>query len=109
MTDRARQSQPGHEQEREQRAAELEGLLRQSGLGDTTAFGTLYDRTATRFFSLALTVLGDDRRAEEATRAAYARIWATSPEFDPHEHRSLSWMTTIVYELARTTRTARPA
>ncbi len=102
----APQSQLRHEREQEH-GAELDALLRQSALGDATAFGALYDRTVSRFFGLAVAILGDHSRAEETTRTAYAQIWATSPVFDSGEHRSLSWMTTIVYELACTARTAR--
>ena len=106
MADLARQSQPGHHGS-DLRASELDDLLRQSALGDATAFGTLYDRTVVRFFGLALAVLGDHGHAEETTRTAYAQIWARSRQFDGAQHGSLSWMTTIVYELARTARTAR--
>ncbi|MGA8979257.1 MAG: hypothetical protein WB473_09110 [Pedococcus sp.] len=104
MADPTRQSQPGHHGS-DLRASELDDLLRQSALGDATAFGTLYDRTVVRFFGLALAVLGDHGHAEETTRTAYAQIWARSRQFDRAQHGSLSWMTTIVYELARTART----
>ncbi|KQU67648.1 hypothetical protein ASC58_14085 [Phycicoccus sp. Root101] len=90
-------------------ATELDGLLSRSALGDATAFGDLYDRTAARFYHLALTVLGDHGRAEETTLAAYAQIWATARDFDTLQHRSLSWMTTIVYDLARSARGPRAA
>ena len=108
MTDVA-QGSPFRRDEQGVPAAELEGLLRRSALGDTTAFGTLYDHTAPRFYQLAFAVTGDPRRAEEATRAAYAQIWARSREFDAATHRALSWMTTIVYELARSLRLAQTA
>ncbi|MEO5982913.1 MAG: hypothetical protein ABIQ13_11405 [Pedococcus sp.] len=108
MTDLAHES-PLRSDAQHLRAAELDVLLGQSALGDHTAFGTLYDRTVNGFFGLALVVLGDHGRAEETTRAAYAEIWATSRSFNSAEHRSLSWMTTIVYEIACSARSTRAA
>jgi hypothetical protein len=105
MTDVTQGSQLGRDEQR-LRAAELDTLLRRSALGDVTAFGTLYDRTAVKLFRLALVVLGDQRRAEDTTRSAYAQIWARSREFDGAQHRALSWMATIVYDLARAARAA---
>jgi RNA polymerase sigma-70 factor (ECF subfamily) len=81
-------------------APDLVDLLKACGRGDQTAFGRLYDATASRVVGLAVRVVRDRAQAEEVAQEAFLEIWKTSGRFDPAKGSPLGWMLTIVHRKA---------
>ena len=82
--------------------------------GDQQALAALYDRHASRVFSLALTLLGDYGDAEEVTQDVIMSVWQNSGAYDPLRARFSTWITHIAHNRAidelrrRRSRPARP-
>lgn len=71
-------------------------LLLAVARGDRNAFLQLYRRTAPRLLPIALRLLRDRARAEDALQDAFLAIWCQAREFDPARGAAMSWMNAIV-------------
>lgn len=78
----------------------LNRLLAAIAAQDQAAFATLYDLTKRKLFGIALTVLRRRDLAEDVLQEAYIRIWRSAARFDPARGTALTWMATIVRNLA---------
>lgn len=78
----------------------LAHLLVASNNGDQAAFAQLYDLTKSKLFGVALTMLRRSDLAEDVLQDAYIRIWRKAAQFDPALGSPVTWMTTIVRNLA---------
>ena len=67
---------------------------------DQAAFAELYDATKRKLFGIALTVLRRRDLAEDVTQEAFIRIWRNAASFDPARGMPITWMATIVRNLA---------
>lgn len=85
---------PGYE--REERATDGELLLRIAD-GDSAAFDSLYRRFARPILGLALRLLRDRSRAEDAVQETFAAIWRSAASYRPDRGPGAPWL----YAVAR--------
>jgi RNA polymerase sigma-70 factor (ECF subfamily) len=95
----------------EQRAMQA-ALVAGTARGDRASFEALYDEFADLVYSIAMSMLRDPGRAEDAAQDAWVRIWNGAGSFDPERASAATWITTIahrqVIDVLRRQR-ARPA
>jgi RNA polymerase sigma-70 factor (ECF subfamily) len=82
--------------EPEQRVSDGE-LLGRIADGDTAAFDTLYRRYARPVLGLALRMLRDRSRAEDAVQETFAAIWRSARSYRPDRGAGAPWL----YAVAR--------
>jgi len=78
----------------------LADLLAATAGQDEAAFAELYDATKRKLFGIALTVLRRRDLAEDVVQEAFLRIWRRAGSFDPARGMPMTWMATIVRNLA---------
>jgi RNA polymerase sigma-70 factor (ECF subfamily) len=78
----------------------LNRLIAATAAEDRAAFAELYDATRRKLFGIALTVLRRRDLAEDVLQEAYIRIWRNAARFDPARGSAITWMATIVRNLA---------
>lgn len=79
-------------------ADSLAETMERARRGDQAAFARLVCATQTHVFNVALSVLGDRQKAEDATQEAYLRAWRALPSF-----RGESSFRTWLYRIALNT------
>jgi RNA polymerase sigma-70 factor (ECF subfamily) len=72
-------------------------LIVKIGNGDRVAFEELYRRFARPVLGLALRLLGDHGRAEDATQETFAAVWRSARSFRPERGSGSAWL----YAVAR--------
>jgi RNA polymerase sigma-70 factor (ECF subfamily) len=72
-------------------------LLQRIADGDSAAFETLYRRFARPVFGLALRMLRDRTRAEDAVQETFAAIWRSAASYRPERGPGAPWL----YAVAR--------
>jgi RNA polymerase sigma-70 factor (ECF subfamily) len=75
-------------------------LIAATASEDQAAFAALYDLTRRKLFGVALTVLRRRDLAEDVLQEAYIRVWRNAARFDPARGTAITWMATIVRNLA---------
>ena len=78
----------------------LARLIAATAREDEAAFAELYDLTRRKLFGVALTVLRRRDLAEDVLQEAYIRVWRSAARFDPARGTAITWMATIVRNLA---------
>ena len=78
----------------------LHRLIAATATQDQAAFAALYDMTRRKLFGVALTVLRRRDLAEDVLQEAYIRVWRNAARFDPARGSAITWMATIVRNLA---------
>ena len=78
----------------------LERLIQATAAEDRAAFAELYDATKRKLFGVALMVLRRRDLAEDVLQEAYIRVWRNAARFDPARGSAITWMATIVRNLA---------
>jgi RNA polymerase sigma-70 factor, ECF subfamily len=81
-------------------AETLARLLALTAQEDEAAFAALYDLTRRKLFGIALTILRRRDLAEDVMQEAFLRIWRNAARFDPERGTPITWMATIVRNLA---------
>jgi RNA polymerase sigma-70 factor, ECF subfamily len=92
----ARLDAPAVTARREDRVSDGDLLVRVAD-GDTRAFETLYRRFARPVLGLALRLLRDRGRAEEAVQETFAAIWRSAGSYRPERGPGAPWL----YAVAR--------
>jgi len=64
--------------------------------GNQDALLELYDRYAGLAYAVAMRVLGDPARAEDAVQEAFLKIWTNASSFDPRKGSLRTWLITAV-------------
>lgn len=67
-------------------------LIVQVGRGDSAAFEELYRRFARPVLGLALRMLGDHGRAEDAAQDTFAAVWRSARSFRPERGSGSAWL-----------------
>jgi RNA polymerase sigma-70 factor, ECF subfamily len=75
-------------------------LVKRVAQGDESAFMILYDRYASRVYSLTLRVLGDPMLAEEATQDTFLKLWGRATTYSHGQGAFISWLLTITRRTA---------
>ncbi len=79
---------------------ELTDLIRLTARGDEGAYKTLYEKTSPRLFSVSLKLLKRRDWAEDVTQEAYVRVWYHAKEYHTERGQPLTWMISILRNLA---------
>ncbi|MBC7460204.1 MAG: sigma-70 family RNA polymerase sigma factor [Thermoleophilia bacterium] len=66
-------------------------------IGDHTAFEALYDEFADLVFSIALGMLNDRGRAEDAAQDVWVKLWNAAGSFDGGRSSVATWVTTLAH------------
>jgi RNA polymerase sigma-70 factor (ECF subfamily) len=80
----------------EQRAAHAR-LMAQVAIGDHAAFEALYDEFADLVFSIAIGMLHDRGRAEDAAQDIWVKLWNAAGGFDGQRSSVATWVTTLTH------------
>jgi RNA polymerase sigma-70 factor (ECF subfamily) len=67
-------------------------LIVKVGSGDRAAFEELYSRFARPVLGLALRMLGDHGRAEDAAQETFAAVWRSAKTFRPERGSGSAWL-----------------
>jgi RNA polymerase sigma-70 factor (ECF subfamily) len=67
---------------------------------DQCAFRRLYDMTAPRLLSKAISILGSRDAGEDALQEAYVRIWRNARQFDPARGNAAAWIMCVLRNAA---------
>jgi RNA polymerase sigma-70 factor (ECF subfamily) len=62
---------------------------------DASALSELYDRYATRVYSLCVSIVQDDIAAEEATQDVFLKIWNHPERYRFDDNRFVAWLLTL--------------
>ena len=89
-------SEPPAREDRDPRATDGDLLLRIAD-GDSAAFDVLYRRFSRPVFGLALRLLRDRSRAEDAVQETFAAIWRSAGSYRPDRGPGTPWL----YAVAR--------
>jgi RNA polymerase sigma-70 factor (ECF subfamily) len=65
--------------------------------GDSGAFERLYDEFADMTFSIAVGMLRDRQRSEDATQDVWIKVWNAAGSFDPTRASVATWITTLAH------------
>lgn len=76
------------------------GLIGATARQDHAAFAALYEATKAKLFGIALTLTRRRDLAEDVLQEAYVRVWRHAARFDPARASPITWMATIVRNLA---------
>ena len=70
-------------------------LIIRVGKGDQRAFESLYDRSSSLLFSLAVRVLGDREEATDLLQEVYLEVWRKGVRYDPSRGAPIGWLITL--------------
>ena len=76
--------------------ADLRALLARVALGDRSSFRRLYEATAPSLLGVALRILKDRGRAEDAVQDAFVNVWQRAGSYRESAGTPLGWLTAIV-------------
>ncbi|MCW2973872.1 MAG: sigK [Thermoleophilia bacterium] len=71
--------------------------MAQVAIGDHAAFEALYDEFADLVFSIALGMLKDRGRAEDAAQDVWVKLWNAAGSFDGQRSSVATWVTTLTH------------
>ena len=77
-------------------ADSVDQLLARVALGDQAAFRALYAASAGRLLGVAMRLIGDKARAEDALQESFVAIWNQAGKYAAHRAQAMTWMTAIV-------------
>ncbi|AMD58834.1 sigma-70 family RNA polymerase sigma factor [Agrobacterium pusense] len=89
---------------------EIASLIHRVGMGDRSAFVSLYQATSPKLFAICLKILRDRTDAEEALQEIYIKVWQRARTFAASAGKPATWLATIARNHAiDTIRARRPA
>lgn len=83
-------NQPQYDQDR------LLQLISRCALKDQDSFKSLYQLTSAKLFGVALRILKQEARAEEALQEACLKIWRNAADYNSQRGRPMTWLINIV-------------
>jgi RNA polymerase sigma-70 factor (ECF subfamily) len=78
----------------------LAALIAAAARSDQAAFAELYSLTKAKLFGIALAITRRRELAEDVLQEAYIRVWRHAGSYDPARAAPITWMATIVHNLA---------
>ncbi|MDP9854711.1 RNA polymerase sigma-70 factor (ECF subfamily) [Agrobacterium tumefaciens] len=89
---------------------EIATLINRVGMGDRSAFVSLYQATSPKLFAICLKILRDKMEAEEALQEIYIKVWQRARTFAVSAGKPATWLATIARNHAiDTIRARKPA
>lgn len=70
-------------------------LLARVAKGDQQAFATLYDRSSSLLFTLALRILGDRDEAADVLQEVYLEVWRKVVRYNAARGSPTAWLVTV--------------
>ena len=95
-----RQKASSAEDQARERAREAVRLIDRVAVGDELAFGALYDAFSRPAYGLALRILREPGRAEDAVQEAFLTVWRTAHLFRAERGSAAAWILTLVHRRA---------
>jgi RNA polymerase sigma-70 factor, ECF subfamily len=80
--------------------SDLNDLLARVAEGDKSAFGELYDRSASRVLGLVRRLLRDSAQSEEVTQEIFLEVWQNARRYDPAKGNAITWIMTMSHRRA---------
>ena len=77
------------------RSQDLSALLARVGLGDRSAFASLYKQTAAHLMGVVLRINRDRAQAEDVLQEVYVNVWRAANGFDAALSQPMTWLTHI--------------
>jgi RNA polymerase sigma factor (sigma-70 family) len=77
-----------------------EALLSGLAAGDADAATAFTRRFQARVYGLVVTIVGDERTAEDVAQETFVRAWKHARSYDPRRGRVTTWLLTIARNLA---------
>lgn len=77
-----------------------EGFLHRTALGDSQAFGALYDLLSAQVYGIALRVVRDPDQAQEVSQEAFLEVWRRASRFDPARGSASAWVLALTHSRA---------
>ena len=77
------------------RSHELSALLARVGLGDRSAFASLYKQTAAHLMGVVLRINRDRAQAEDVLQEVYVNVWRAAGRFDAAMSQPMTWLTSV--------------
>lgn len=71
-------------------------LMDEVSSGNFDAFAELYDRYCQRAYGVAMSVCGDEGRAQDAVQDGFLSVWKTSASYHPQRGSVAGWLLTVV-------------
>ena len=71
-------------------------LLARCALADGAAFRTLYDRSSSRLYGVALRITRQPALASDAVHDAFLQVWRNAARFDPARGNADGWLISLV-------------
>ncbi len=78
----------------------IEKMIANVGLGDRSAFSSLYDATSAKLFGVALRVLNDRADAEDVLQEVFVKIWHNADRYAANGLSPMTWLITIARNTA---------
>jgi RNA polymerase sigma-70 factor (ECF subfamily) len=75
-------------------------LLSKVAHGDERAFVTLYDRHASRIYTLILRMINDRMLADEVLQETFLRVWTRAGQYNPERGSPLIWLLAVARRTA---------
>lgn len=88
------------EPESELDTSAIENLIAKVGLGDRSAFSSLYDATSAKLFGVALRVLNDRGDAEDVLQEVFVKVWSNADRYMVNGLSPMTWLITIARNTA---------
>lgn len=79
----------------EEARAALVAIMDRLAVGDESALGELYERTAAKLFGVSLRILNDREEAEDVLHDVYLTVWHRADRFDAGRASPITWLATI--------------
>ncbi|WP_380057898.1 sigma-70 family RNA polymerase sigma factor [Falsihalocynthiibacter sp. SS001] len=80
--------------------SDIEEMIVRVGIGDRSAFNSLYEATSAKLFGVCLRILKNRAEAEEALQEAFVRIWQKANGYASNGYSPMTWLITLTRNLA---------
>jgi RNA polymerase sigma-70 factor (ECF subfamily) len=91
---------------------DIDDLLAAVAGQDRDALAELYRRTSAKLYAVALRILGDPSKTDDAVHDVFVRVWRSAGSYDASRGRPITWLATMARNIAidlRRRETARGA
>lgn len=80
--------------------SDIEDMILQVGLGNRSAFSSLYDATSAKLFGVCLRVLNNWAEAEDTLQEVFVKIWHKAGLYSVNGYSPMTWLITLARNTA---------